>query len=90
MFDGVDDFLDCGNQQNLNSDDITISAWINVLGIPLHDIVNKELQYGMKLNGACGSEFTLEWDTINDWTGTSHTIPDSDCNKWVHVALSIR
>jgi len=87
LFDGVDDFLDCGNQLSLN--EMTILAWINVYGTPLHDIVDKELHYGMKLNGACGSEFTLEWDTESDWRGTSYTIPDSDCNRWLHVAVSM-
>jgi len=91
QFNGVNTSIDCGNSNNLDitGNTITIAAWIYVKGTPLHDIVDKEGQYGMKLNGNCGAPFTLEWDTSNDWSGTSYTIPNSNCDKWIFVAVTM-
>jgi hypothetical protein len=91
QFNGVGTDINCGNSNTLDitGNTITIAAWIYVRGTPLHDIVDKEGQYGMKLNGNCGAPFTLEWDTSNDWVGTSYTIPNSNCDEWIFVAVTM-
>ena len=44
QFDGVDDYVDCGNDESLNiTDEITISAWIYSIGegVTWHGIISK-------------------------------------------------
>ena len=88
---------------NIVGNQITITAWVFVNGYPLHDIVDKEDQYGMKLDynnqphqcspsnslGLC-----LEWDTAEasnpgDWVGYSFPIPGASFDKWMFLAVSL-
>jgi hypothetical protein len=83
---------------NILGNEITITAWVYIHGSPYHDIVDKEGQYGMKIDynnyphncspsdspGIC-----LEWDTLNNWTGQSRLIPNGGFNQWMFVAVSM-
>jgi hypothetical protein len=101
---GDGDYLIVNNSNSVTSNlniqnNITISAWVYMKGpAPYHDILDKEGQYGMKLDfnnqpHACSpSNFVgwcLEWDTSNDWVGISYPIPNGDYNKWMYLAASI-
>ncbi len=76
---------------------ITITAWVSISGIPFHDIVDKEGQYGMKLDygnsphpcsPSDNTGLCLEWDTYNDWIGISMPIPNGAFNQWIFVAVA--
>jgi len=46
-FDGIDDYVDCGDSSFLDgSDTLTISAWVNPGSIGLMDIVRRKQTYG--------------------------------------------
>jgi len=79
------------------SNNITITAWVYLYGAPYHDVVDKEAQYGMKLNynnypHACSpsnsNTLCLEWDTANSWIGQSYPIPNGGFNRWIFLAVS--
>ena len=79
---------------------ITIAAWVEVLGSPYHDVVDKEDQYGMKLDynnnpqtcepgGQPG--WCLEWDTsplATGWIGEGYEIPGAAYGKWMFLAVA--
>lgn len=76
---------------------ITISAWVYIQGSPYHDVVDKEGQYGMKLDHnnqphPCSPSnnpgWCLEWDTSNDWNGISYPIPNGNIDEWIFLAVS--
>ncbi len=83
---------------NIQGNQITISAGVNVYGQPYHDLVDKENQYGMKVDyqnlphsctpsnslGLC-----LEWDTSNNWIGESFPIPNSTLDKSMFLVVSM-
>lgn len=77
---------------------LTITAWVYLSGSPYHDIVDKEGQYGMKIDynnqphSCYPSNFVglcLEWDTINDWVGPGYAIPNATFDKWIFLGVSI-
>ena len=77
---------------------ITITAWVAVTGNPYHDVVDKEGQYGMKLDyenspHPCSPSgnpgWCLEWDTSADWNGVSYPIPAAGYNKFMFLAVSM-
>ena len=90
---------------NIQGQAMTITAWVYIMGNPFHDIVDKEGQYGMKLNymssSGCvvGSEnsiisanslgLCLEWDTSANWTGISYFIPGGGFKQWIFLAVSV-
>ncbi len=106
--DGVGDYVQIYGSNQINSrenivgNQITITAWVYVRGAPYHDIVDKEDQYGMKLDynnqpHSCSpsdsSGFCLEWDTAeaadpSDWTGYSFPIPNSNFDQWMFLAVT--
>lgn len=79
---------------------ITITAWVNIFGDPYHDVVDKEGQYGMKIDynglpnacvgGLSQNGFCLEWDTSSDWIGAGQVIPGAAYNKWMFLAVSMQ
>lgn len=101
---GVGDFVNIpgsglySSPLNIQGNSITITAWVYVSGAPYHDVVDKELQYGMKLDynnepHACTSPpnaqgWCLEWDTNQDWTGQSFLIPNATKDRWIFLAVS--
>jgi hypothetical protein len=81
------------------SNNITITAWVDVYGAPYHDVVTKEGEYGMKLNynnapHSCAPSdsagFCLEWDTNNSWIGTSFPIPAGSIHQWMFLSASVQ
>ena len=62
-FDGVDDYVDCGNDTSLNPKEITISVWLNLpmrlvdypdsywAGIVYKGTKGEERQYGCRIHG---------------------------------------
>ena len=78
---------------------LTITAWVEPIGSPYHDVVDKEGQYGMKLDYNNGPHpctpsgfqgFCLEWDSNGNWTGPGAGIPNTTFGKWMFIAVSIR
>lgn len=78
---------------------ITITAWIKVYGSPYHDIVDKEYQYGMKLDiknqpNPCvpsnNPGWCLEWDTNNSWIGNGFPIPNAAYGQWMFLAVTLQ
>jgi len=95
-FDGTDDNIDCGNDHSLNiTDEITLSAWINMAQRPDVDswytIQWKEDAYSMYLYGAdntvttLGADFWLDTGRADIWNGPDIDIPPND---WIHIAVT--
>ncbi len=95
-FDGTDDNIDCGNDDSLNiTDEITLSAWINMAQRP--DVDNwftipwKEDAYSMYLYGAdnavttLAADFWLDTGRADIWDGPDIDIPPND---WTHIAVT--
>ncbi len=83
---------------NIVGNNITISAWVLIYGSPYHDIIDKEGQYGMKIDynnypHACtpsgNTGLCLEWDTSNNWAGNSFPIPGGAFGKWMFLAVTM-
>jgi hypothetical protein len=92
-FDGVDDYVNCGNDSSLNiSDEITVSAWVKVSGTIKYwkGIVDKwvhdagDMSYGLFLHDKTGKfNFGLTNNGSNDsfvWSNSAH-----DIGEWYHV-----
>lgn len=79
--------IDVGSNPTVDivGQNITITAWIDTLGYS-HDIVDKEGQYGMKMN--CVKTCDLEWDTGNSWVGTSYG--SFNYKTWTFVAVTMQ
>ncbi len=95
-FDGTDDNIDCGNDHSLNiTDEITLSAWINMAQRPDVDswytIQWKEDAYSMYLYGAditvttLAADFWLDTGRADIWNGPDIDIPPND---WTHIAVT--
>jgi len=96
-FDGIDDYIDCGNDDSLNiRNEITMSAWVNLSSRPAKnhwfDIITKgDMTYNMYVQGADTALTTLALHFDLD-TGekdledlTSIDIPPG---QWTHVAVT--
>ncbi len=95
-FDSTDDNIDCGNDDSLNiTDEITLSAWINMTQRPDVDswytIPWKENSYSMYLYGVdntlttLGADFWLGTGRVDIWSGPDIDIPP---NEWIHIAVT--
>ena len=85
-FDGVNDYIDCGNDNTLDINNaITISAWINIARIDLWNILVS------RIDGANGYELRFKNGKMNlaIGDGTTHLYPMSNVilntNTWTHV-----
>ena len=94
-FDGIDN-IDCGNDDSFNiTDEITLSAWINMAQRPDVDtwytIPWKENAYSMYLYGADNTlttlcaDFWLDTGRADIWDGPDIDIPP---NEWTHIAVT--
>ncbi|MHC4120442.1 MAG: LamG domain-containing protein [Planctomycetota bacterium] len=95
-FDGVDDNVDCGNDDSLDiTAEITLSAWINMSQRPAVDswytIPWKENAYSMYLYGVDDTlttlcaDFWLSSGRADIWDGPDTDIPP---NEWTHIAVT--
>ncbi len=97
-FDGIDDYINSGNDESLNPPTgVTVCAWILLESYPDDNtwisIVNKRHSYILSIHGLTGGRgvepglvFTI-WDGV--WYGiTRNTSPQTDfvLNQWYHVA----
>ena len=91
-FDGIDDYVDCGNDASLQiTDDLTITAWINIslLGKPQdHEILVKRVddpnrEYTIRLGDATADDELRYLDSNNKGTANTPLIVD----KWFFVAV---
>lgn len=99
---GVGDFVQIPNsnrpKDTLNiTNNVTITAWVYVHGSPYHDVVDKEGQYGMKLDydnnphqctPSNATGWCLEWDTSDSWIGQGFQIPGAAYNQWMFLAVT--
>ncbi len=99
---GVGDYVLIANSSSTSNplniaNSITITAWVSIVAGPYHDVVDKEGQYGMKIdynnnpqycNPSGYSGWCLEWDTSNDWTGYGFPLPNALTNQWMFLAVS--
>ncbi|MGC8622876.1 MAG: LamG-like jellyroll fold domain-containing protein [Candidatus Micrarchaeia archaeon] len=100
---GVGDYIEVPGSNNTSSplniqQNLTITAWIYITGSPYHDVIDKENQYGVKIDynnqpHSCYPSnfegFCLEWDTINNWIGPGYAIPNATFKKWIFVGVNI-
>ncbi len=91
-FDGVDDYVDCGNKASLNfTSRVTLEAWVKGNAFNLwSDIISKGVSYGSKVAYMLGvSNDGRLWFEINvggvrycvAWSGMQQYV-----GQWVHVA----
>jgi hypothetical protein len=97
-FDGVDDFVEISNHDDLNPPEITLSMWINCYGLPPckyashnhHIIINKECQYEVAIMGEPHGAVKYVKDigfAFNPhwyWYGADYPI---ELNKWYHIVV---
>jgi len=94
-FDSTDN-VDCGNDDSFNiTDEITMSAWINMAQRPAVDdwytIQWKEGAYSMYLYGTdttlttLAADFWLSTGSADIWDGPDIDIPTND---WTHIAVT--
>jgi len=95
-FDGVDDNIDCGNDDSLDiTAEITLSAWINMAQRPAVDawytIPWKENAYSMYLYGVDNTlttlcaDFWLDTGRADIWDGPDTDVPP---NEWTYIAVT--
>jgi len=90
FFDGIDDYVDCGNDESLDiTDEITIEAWVNRRGNSgdQHNvIIRKSETYEIVVQE---SDRRVWWalNTANYWTInlTGYYLPNND---WHHLVLA--
>jgi len=89
QFDGIDDYVNCGNDPSLNvTDEVTIAAWVKMNSVPP--------DYSVLIAGIYGA-YWLEWRTTNvlslsmyingTYNGTGPTLELAD-GDWHHIALT--
>jgi len=73
-FDGVDDYVDCGNDESLNiTDEITIVAWVKPVSFSTYNFIAKKYEaytilfYKSKLRFDIKDGGQWRWDTSNDY-----------------------
>ncbi len=86
-FDGLNDFVDCGNDASLVVDTaITMAAWVYPTGTSTYStIFNKEGEYEI---GLLNGELALAIDNTTpgwNWVYSGYDVP---LNEWTHVATT--
>jgi len=84
VFDGVDDYINCGNSSNLQINQGTISAWVKTSspGSSFRGIITKQNNYGLFTNS--GTLITYDWGG----TGTRNTGINIADGTWKNVAMT--
>ena len=86
-FDGVDDYVDCGNADSVNiTGQITMAAWINTRtpanGQHQHYLGKGNNSYCIKQNSGNNLEVVIY---IGGWKVATHRIDESFGNEWHHM-----
>lgn len=90
MFDGNDDYIDCGNGPSTNIvDNLSIEAWINPLQIKDCGIVAKRL--GLGAANVNYDFFLSVTGSIGFYNGTTVVLSTSliSVDKWTHVGITV-
>jgi hypothetical protein len=84
VFDGVDDYINCGNSSNLQINQGTISAWVKTSspGSSFRGIITKQNNYGLFTNS--GTLVTYDWGNPSI-RNTGINIADG---TWKNVAMT--
>jgi hypothetical protein len=84
VFDGVDDYVSCGNNATVQINQGTISTWVRTSspGSGFRGIITKQNNYGLFTND--GVLVTYDWGN-NQTRSTGTNIAD---NNWKNVAMS--
>ena len=90
QLDGVDDYVDCGNDANFRiTDKITLAAWIktNEAGNGAHHpfVTKGDRTYALKHNASNSIEFFI-YDPVAKWISTTYAVDSSFNDQWHHVA----
>ena len=88
-FDGIDDFVDCGNKNILNiTDEITLSAWVKIQHYKnyYNAIVAKSWNaYAMYVSNT--KQLTFEGEINSNWTEIKSN-STLERNKWYNVIIT--
>ncbi len=89
-FDGVDDYVDCGNDISLTSDNITLLAWTKIDQLPpmyFGVLTNKaSASYGINLNFSPTSISSLVGNGVDHLYVSKSTTISTDL--WYHIAIT--
>lgn len=86
-FDGVDDFIDVGNKLNFDSEDFTISVWINRSPdvITNSTIVTKGAQNSSSAGYGITASETIVAFNLSHGSGSAGDANFIETSKWIHV-----
>ncbi|MCK5016269.1 MAG: hypothetical protein KAS32_04280, partial [Candidatus Peribacteraceae bacterium] len=92
-FDGVADYVDCGQLSSFNIDSMTLEAWVYWDGVLNGDqdiIINKEDEYELAVFDGSYTDGNIGWAIKNAdgnwaWHDTGYALPTE---QWVHIALT--
>ena len=93
QFDGVDDYVDCGNNASLDiTDAITVEAWVNINVDESGRIASKHGggSYGWTLIRGVSND-NIEWrisTTGSDWNGGFTSLNIFKINTWYHIVAT--
>jgi len=89
-FDGVDDYVDCGNDESLQmTDEVTLMAWIKTTyDGGAHTVVARN--YGFMINAPFGSNIEFYGHDGSDATKCTPSWLSEYDDKWIFVAAVIR
>lgn len=87
-FDGVDDYVDCGNTDSLNiTGNITVSLWVNTdtvaSGTHRSYLIKGDTSYALKQNSWGRIEFFVY---IGGWQAVTYPVDDTFNSVWHHLA----
>jgi len=92
QFDGVDDYVDCGNDPSLDPPHVTLAMWVWFDHIPYeHDIaLNKEGKYRLIAGDFDTTHVSIRYQTANTAWGPGTLAGDTEleAGKWYHVAAT--
>ena len=92
-FDGVDDYVDCGNKPSLDiTGAITIEAWVKLNSIKIQDIVGKGvgetyMPYDLVLNSD-GTIYYLESSNGSTWGTLINPSNTLSIGEWYHIVAT--
>jgi len=89
-FDGVDDYVDCGNDTNIAFDEITLSCWVKVNTIENTNIFGRNLgginEGDIMLFITAGNKFALQNYGLSNEVDANTTI---NAGQWYHLTGTV-